>query len=206
MRRGGGYCSICFPLPPLGCQLTHCPAEVWANPHTPQCPSGPRAVTSTKPGPSTDRKVNSNMIGHSKWIRAGTKLALIVCLTPTIQDFSTNHTDPAPIHFSLSKATLLRAYLVWVHTWSFSQAPLSAKAELISVRSRLLLYPAERKSLLQSTFHLILKKVSTSISSFPSLAFLAPLGQIGISYRYGKLHRVTIQNSPGNIKEILLAH
>lgn len=43
------------------------------------------------------------------------------------------------------------------------------------MRSRLLLYPTEGKSLLQSTVHLILKKASTNVSSFPSLMFVAPL-------------------------------
>lgn len=177
LRRGGGYCSTCFPLPSLGCLYTCCPGvRVWAKPHAPECPSGPHAVASTKPGPSTDRKVNSKMIGYGKWTEVLAWPELFTWLLP-FRIFSTNQTEPTRMHFLQSKPTLLRVYLVWDHTLSFSQVALSAKAGLISVRSTLLLHPTEGKSLLQSTVHLILKKASTSVSSFPSLTFVASLVQ-----------------------------
>lgn len=127
LRKGGGYCSSCFPPLSLGPQHSCCQEHMWATLSALVDPFGSGSMASTKISPFADRKASSKTSIQDKWIATSIGLALIPCLIPIMQDFQYTR-DWNNTNVFCVTTTLLRVYSVWVQLLSFSQASLSAKA------------------------------------------------------------------------------
>lgn len=110
--------------------------QVWATPSTLAHPFEPASMASAKSRPFIDRKVNSKVLVHDKWIGTSNGLVLFLCLTPTIQDFQYKPDWTNTNVFCGKKIRSAESIFgMWIHIPSFSQASLSAKVGFRSANS-----------------------------------------------------------------------